>query len=626
MSNERNVRGQAIAITVFSTIRWWGRVWLPLLFAVTRRIPSLTETLRELSFIHFARWSIVWKLPYNGEPQSKKRLRYPHMYFESNFNGGWKEYIEAFSNILTKGMKIFWGSSFGFPGPVPVDPFKDYIRSNEIEADHYYSAYPEATATQVQRAIALAAPNQKIQPAPKSKDANVSGQAYAFLAMMPIYPDQVEALQTFLRYLDPSPFGKLPRTHFARFVVIEDFHNDKTWGQKEEHMDVPYLIFSSNFDGDLDSYLDEFCALDEALPILWHCIGFPKPATPGAMKAYLKHNQIDTGLFYAAYGDATVGQVKEALAQFPPSEWQKAVEPKKRLAIERIVHIIRESYVKMFINKYPATRDQHAREHGTIDGTVAIEAVEPELRYGLLAEVKRYHVTARFSPNATVPLKRLSDAHGFAMKIRVGDKVQDLLLANNEVFFCRDAEGFIPLARVRSKGGFWPLFRVFFPLNPKKWRTHEFVNMIHSVTGKIDNPLGVTYYSQTPFKLGNTPVKWAAVPAHALKGKGNSSEELDAAMAEQLGAGKATFDLMVQPQTPGDPINDASVRWKGPWKHVGTIDFPAQAVRSGERLGFTVGNHLPDQVPMGDINQVREVIYDEIFTLRSTYNGVPVAK
>jgi len=151
----RNVDGQAIAITVFSTIKLSGRGFLPILFLVTRKVPKLTVALRQLSFIHFARWTLVTELPYNGPPQRKGRLRYPHMYFESNFNGGWEEYIDAFSHILARGMTAFWGSSYGFPKPLPTAPFKAYIQVNETEADHYYSAYPDATSTMIQRALVL---------------------------------------------------------------------------------------------------------------------------------------------------------------------------------------------------------------------------------------------------------------------------------------------------------------------------------------------------------------------------------------------------------------------------------------------------------------------------------------
>jgi hypothetical protein len=148
----RNVNGQAIALTVFSTVKWWGRLWLRLVFLFARLVPSSRGTLAKLSFIHFARWSLVRRLPANGPSHPERKLRYPHLFFESNFNGGWEEYIDAFSYILTDGMKKFWGSSYGFPGPLPTAPFKKYIHDNEVEASHFYAAYPEATTTMVLQA------------------------------------------------------------------------------------------------------------------------------------------------------------------------------------------------------------------------------------------------------------------------------------------------------------------------------------------------------------------------------------------------------------------------------------------------------------------------------------------
>ena len=149
----RNVDGQAIAITVFSTLKWWGQAWLPLVFLYARLRPNSAGTLGKLSFIHFARWTIVSRIPDNGQP--KPDLHYAHLFFESNFNGGWEEYIDAFSYILTRGMTLFWGSSYGFPKPLPTGRFKQYIRRNEYEASHFYSAYPQATTTMVNAALTL---------------------------------------------------------------------------------------------------------------------------------------------------------------------------------------------------------------------------------------------------------------------------------------------------------------------------------------------------------------------------------------------------------------------------------------------------------------------------------------
>ncbi len=153
------------------------------------------------------------------------------------------------------------------------------------------------------------------------RSSNVSGQAYAFLSMTPVRPGEEQPLATYLRGLRErgrGPLAKLPRTHMGRFVIVPDFRNDPTWKQpREEHLDLHYLIFTSNFDGDLDSYLDELCEklAPEAKEIWGRCVGCPASAKGAELKRYLKHNQINTGLFFAAYGKATVGDVMHALRQ-----------------------------------------------------------------------------------------------------------------------------------------------------------------------------------------------------------------------------------------------------------------------------------------------------------------------
>ncbi|CAA9520883.1 MAG: hypothetical protein AVDCRST_MAG67-3362 [uncultured Solirubrobacteraceae bacterium] len=150
---------------------------------------------------------------------------------------------------------------------------------------------------------------------------NVSGQAYAFMAMTPVMPGEEQPLAEYLRGLrarGPSPLARLARTHLARFVIVPDFKNDPTWKQRhEEHLDLNYLIFTSNLDGDLDSYLDELCEklAPEAKEIWGRCVGCPESAEGAALKTYLRHNQIDTGIFFAAYGEATVATVRKALRE-----------------------------------------------------------------------------------------------------------------------------------------------------------------------------------------------------------------------------------------------------------------------------------------------------------------------
>jgi hypothetical protein len=148
-----NTHGRATAITVLTPLRRGWTLWLEPSFFVAARVPLVTKALRRLSFIHFARWSVLKAIPHNGPPQGEDTLSYRYLFFESNFNGSWDAYIDAFSHIIPSRMRAVWGGAYGFPGPLPVSPFKDYIRRNEYVADHFWSAYPEASTTMVLSAL-----------------------------------------------------------------------------------------------------------------------------------------------------------------------------------------------------------------------------------------------------------------------------------------------------------------------------------------------------------------------------------------------------------------------------------------------------------------------------------------
>jgi len=145
---------------------------------------------------------------------------------------------------------------------------------------------------------------------------NTSGQATAFMALTPIRPGSEGSLRSYLEALPQagSPLARLAGTHFARWVIVRDWVNDPAQ-PREDHLESPYLIFTSNFDGPLDPYLDELCMklAPEAREIWGRCVGCPPDATGPQLKAYLLHNKIDTGFFVAAYPHATVAQVKAAL-------------------------------------------------------------------------------------------------------------------------------------------------------------------------------------------------------------------------------------------------------------------------------------------------------------------------
>jgi hypothetical protein len=170
-----NVEGRATAITVLTPYKPAGRLLLPIVFWIGRHVTATLKKLQMLSFIHYARWVVVKRFP-DGERGEK--LRYPYLMFESNFNGSWDQYIDAFSEVVPERMKGIWGTSYGFPGPIPVEPFKDYIRANEYVANHYYNAYPGSTTTEIIFAARVSAAVDELRARAASLDPAAFKTAY----------------------------------------------------------------------------------------------------------------------------------------------------------------------------------------------------------------------------------------------------------------------------------------------------------------------------------------------------------------------------------------------------------------------------------------------------------------
>jgi|SRR2546423_2458208 len=127
---------RASALNLITPISSRGRLWLRFLFWASTVLPLPRFTVLRLRLIHYARWTVLG------------RSR-PHLFFESNFNGTPDAYVEAFSYVFPLGMTAIWGSSKGFPGPVPVQSLQDWIGEGAVKSAHYYCAYPEASTKEI---------------------------------------------------------------------------------------------------------------------------------------------------------------------------------------------------------------------------------------------------------------------------------------------------------------------------------------------------------------------------------------------------------------------------------------------------------------------------------------------
>jgi hypothetical protein len=142
---------------MFTPIR--GR-WVPMLrlgFWLAKWMKSFHHDVLQFDFIHFVRWTIVRDLPYHGPPQERDRLGYHHLFFESNFDGPWQHYIDAFAYCIAHRIRLVWGRGIAFPGPPPAEPLKRWIAMNSLGGGSYYCAYPEASTRMVKGALATRA-------------------------------------------------------------------------------------------------------------------------------------------------------------------------------------------------------------------------------------------------------------------------------------------------------------------------------------------------------------------------------------------------------------------------------------------------------------------------------------
>ena len=131
---------------------------------------------------------------------------------------------------------------------------------------------------------------------------NVSGQAYALSVLTPILDGHADTLREHLEGLGDgaaSPLARVPGTHIARWVVIDDviYQGD---GQPKRDTLTPRLLFSSNFDGDVGAYLEGLRrGMAADADAIWsHCRGYPGH---------------EDGPAFAAYGGMTVEQVRANL-------------------------------------------------------------------------------------------------------------------------------------------------------------------------------------------------------------------------------------------------------------------------------------------------------------------------
>ncbi|MEA3211388.1 MAG: hypothetical protein QOE70_4445 [Chthoniobacter sp.] len=307
--------------------------------------------------------------------------------------------------------------------------------------------------------------------------------------------------------------------------------------------------------------------------------------------------------------------------EYPPSDEAAFMEQLRALHLK--VHRVQPG---------PEHRGEHPKQHAGLWATFAVEKdLAPELRVGLFAEPRTFTALVRFS-NGRAFDDTKPDVRGMATKVLVPQEgglplQQDFLTADHPVFFARNVRHAFEFLAATASGT--PSAQLAMSTHPK------LVGFTKPATSSL---LAMRYWSQTPYAFGTGAVKYhlrpAADTAPAIP-LSQSPDFLREALVEQLTLQKqpAQFDFCVQRQTDAAamPVEDPTVEWSSEPTRLATLTIYPQRFDSPEQMHFVENlswspwNALPQHVPLGGINRVRRLVYQESSALRHDATGTPPA-
>jgi hypothetical protein len=284
---------------------------------------------KTFNFLHTARWVSLGRFPYVAREQPREPLGGPRwVLYIANYDGAWDPYFGAFMEAMGEGVYDIWGQSIGYPGFPAAGTANDlraWLQTRLPENQHYYAAYPWATANDVRAALRVrrevlsvalelrARPDVTgstdaslmfddlvrrirdclgpIEPQrwPPPEDLPVilpDGGLGSYVAVFPLQQGCEERVRAEIKALPPgndSPFRRVPGVHFARLALL-DRTEIGSFPNESDNVTLrnSYLLFAADFDGlssgpsaGMEFVGSVFDSMPEQVSSIWqHCWGF----------------------------------------------------------------------------------------------------------------------------------------------------------------------------------------------------------------------------------------------------------------------------------------------------------------------------------------------------------------
>ena len=308
-------------------------------------------------------------------------------------------------------------------------------------------------------------------------------------------------------------------------------------------------------------------------------------------------------------------------------------------------------------------RSVHAKSHALLSGEMEILSNLPEtFAQGLFAKPGKHLVVLRIS---TIPGDILPDSvslpRGLALKVAdvegqrlvgsEGQSTQDFLLVNGPTFGAPDPASFLKTTKLVAKTtDKAPGAKQIFSAAMRG--VEHVIEALGGESGTVKalgghpmtNPLGETYFSQTPFRYGDYIAKFSLRPAsqelQALHNKlldvRGKPDGLREGMIEFFNTYAGEWEFCVQLCTDLEkmPIENSTVLWptnESPFTPVARIHVPKQTAWSqklsaqiDDKTAFNPWQGLDAHRPLGSINRARKASYEMSANFRHAGYGCPV--
>ncbi len=174
---------------------------------------------------------------------------------------------------------------------------------------------------------------------------NISGKAYGLTTFCPIRNGHKDGMSNGslirkklqeLPENEGSPMAKVSNTYMARFYILDDAVFE-SYPNRLDKLQSKYLVFTSNFHGDLDPYLTGMWHnINPVIKQLWaDCVGFEKVDSAQSFVDYIKKCQLTNTFYFNGSTDDTLEEQLKSL--FLKQEFSKFVFAHQGIPAKTIV-------------------------------------------------------------------------------------------------------------------------------------------------------------------------------------------------------------------------------------------------------------------------------------------------